>query len=57
MNTEQDHLWLHNKMHDLLESNFRVRKRDSNIYFSNILKLVSKEYEEVVDFKKIIAAL
>jgi hypothetical protein len=39
LNTEQDHVWLHDKMHDLLEVNFRVRKRDSSIYFTNILKL------------------
>jgi hypothetical protein len=42
LNSEQDHQWLHEKMHDLLEVNFRVRKRDSSIYFSNILKLDSR---------------
>lgn len=41
-------------MHDLLEVNFRVRKRDANIYFSNILKLDTREYEEIPDLKKII---
>lgn len=54
LNNEQDHHWLHEKMHDLLEVNFRVRKRDANIYFSNILKLDTREYEEIPDLKKII---
>ena len=34
-------------MHDLIEVNFRVRSREKPIYFSNILKLDSREYEEV----------
>ena len=47
LNTNEDHNWLHEKMHDLIEVNFRVRSREKPIYFSNILKLDSREYEEV----------
>jgi hypothetical protein len=44
-------------MHDLMEVNFRVRNRDKSIYFSNILKLDTKEYEELPDLKKVITVL
>lgn len=47
LNTDEDHSWLHEKMHDLMEVNFRIRNRESKIFFSNILKLDSREYEEV----------
>ena len=57
LNTEQDHHWLHEKMHDLLEVNFRVRKRDSSIYFTNIMKLETREYEEIPDFKKLLPVI
>lgn len=44
-------------MHDLMEVNFRVRNRDKNIYFSNILRLDTKEYEQLTDLKKVITVL
>ena len=44
-------------MHDLMEVNFRVRGRDKNIYFSNILKLDTKEYEELPNLAKVITTL
>lgn len=57
LNTTEDHNWLHEKMHDLMEVNFRVRGRDKNIYFSNILKLDTKEYEELPNLAKVITTL
>lgn len=44
-------------MHDLMEVNFRVRSREKNIYFSNILKLETKEYEELPDLRKVVTVL
>lgn len=44
-------------MHEIIEVNFRVRNRDKSIYFSNILKLDTKEYEELPDLKKVISVL
>jgi dynein heavy chain len=57
MNTEEDHHWLEDKMHDLMEVNFRVRSRETKIYFSNILKLDTKEYEQLPDLKKVVNVL
>lgn len=44
-------------MHDIMEVNFRVRNREKKIYFSNILRLDSKEYEELPDLKKVVTVL
>ena len=57
LNTVEDHHWLEDKMHDLMEVNFRVRNRDKSIYFSNILRLDTKVYEELPDLKKVITVL
>lgn len=39
LNTEADHHWFVEKLNDVMEVNFRVRKRDGSVYFSNINKL------------------
>jgi dynein heavy chain len=44
-------------MHDLMEVNFRVRSREKKIYFSNILKLDTKEYEQLSDLRKVVNVL
>jgi thymidylate synthase len=57
LNTEEDHAWFTEKLNDVMEINFRLRKKDGGVYFSNINKLESREYEEIQQLKKIISTI
>ena len=57
LNTQEDHEWFHLMSCDLLESYFRVHAREEKFYFSDILKLDSREYEILGDLKKVAKTL
>jgi hypothetical protein len=45
LNTEADHQWFTEKLNEVMDVNFRIKKKDGAIYFSNINKLDTREYE------------
>lgn len=57
LNTEADHHWFTEKLNEVMEVNFRTKKKDGAIYFSNINKLDTREYEEIPILKKILPTI